>query len=258
MTINLLETLWSGGASSGVPLAWCALSWAAYALLHSLLATLGLKQRLSQWRPSLAKYYRLAYVLIALLTLLPPLTLMNLAAGAPLWQWPRPWNLLADGLALAALAGFVWSFRFHDMKAFLGISTAFSRTVVDSPPSSPPADGASPSGAMPLPGALAEPEPLVISPLHRHVRHPWYALALVMIWSREMDAAHLVSALCWSLYFLIGIPLEERRLVLAFGAAYQSYREKVPALIPLPWRSLSPKEARELLSQAPLSASKLT
>lgn len=39
-----------------------------------------------------------------------------------------------------------------------------------------------------------------------------------------------------TLYFLIGISLEERKLVAKFGDAYQAYREEIPRLIPRPDR----------------------
>jgi methanethiol S-methyltransferase len=37
---------------------------------------------------------------------------------------------------------------------------------------------------------------------------------------------------------LVGVRLEERDLVRRFGAAYEAYRRRVPAL--LPWRSPAP------------------
>src|SRR3569623_329762 len=46
------------------------------------------------------------------------------------------------------------------------------------------------------------PATLRISPLQRHVRHPWYALALLLIWTRDMDAAWLVSCVCTTLYLV--------------------------------------------------------
>ena len=34
-----------------------------------------------------------------------------------------------------------------------------------------------------------------LSPLHRWVRHPWYFLGLLILWTQEMNAALLVTAL---------------------------------------------------------------
>jgi protein-S-isoprenylcysteine O-methyltransferase Ste14 len=86
-----------------------------------------------------------------------------------------------------------------------------------------------------------------ISPLHRYVRHPWYALGLVLVWTRDMNAPLLVSSLAITLYLFVGAWLEERKLETHFGAAYRAYCEKVPGLIPLPWKRLSPTEAEKLV-----------
>lgn len=86
-----------------------------------------------------------------------------------------------------------------------------------------------------------------ISPLHRHVRHPWYALGLVLIWTRDMNAPLLISALAITLYLILGSRLEEKKLEAHFGAAYRDYKDKVPALLPLPWKRLSAAEADALV-----------
>ena len=83
-------------------------------------------------------------------------------------------------------------------------------------------------------------------PLHRHVRHPWYALSLVLLWTRDMSTALLVSALAITAYFVVGSWLEERKLLARFGPAYGQYMARVPGLVPRPWRRLSREEARQL------------
>ncbi len=62
-----------------------------------------------------------------------------------------------------------------------------------------------------------------------------------------MNAARLVSALAITAYFVIGSRLEEGKLMDRFGEAYRRYRDRVPALVPRPWRVLSREEARRLL-----------
>lgn len=199
------------------------LCWLAYAGLHSLLAALGCKRRLLARWPALAPSYRLAYNLLAVILLLPPLWL-TLAWGGPLlWSWQGPWAWVANGLALAAAGGFLWSTRYYDMAVFSGSAQwrAGHRGAED-------------------PGGLR------LSPLHRYVRHPWYSLGLVILWTRDMDEARLVSALCISLYLWLGSLLEERKLLACHGEAYARYRQRVPGLIPLPGRALSAEEARTL------------
>jgi protein-S-isoprenylcysteine O-methyltransferase Ste14 len=89
-----------------------------------------------------------------------------------------------------------------------------------------------------------------LSPLHRHVRHPWYFLGLLLIWTRDMDGAFLVAACVLSLYFIVGARLEERKLLVYHGDVYRRYRQRVPGLVPLPWKFLSRREADALLDAA--------
>jgi hypothetical protein len=67
-----------------------------------------------------------------------------------------------------------------------------------------------------------------LSTAHRHVRHPWYSFGLVIVWTRDMNAAMLVSALAITLYFVAGSRLEERKLIETHGDTYRRYRERVP------------------------------
>jgi protein-S-isoprenylcysteine O-methyltransferase Ste14 len=86
--------------------------------------------------------------------------------------------------------------------------------------------------------------------MHRYVRHPWYALGLVVVWTRSMDAAMLVTALAITVYLVIGSRLEERKLLVYHGEAYRRYMERVPGLIPLPWRRLKSGEAERIAALA--------
>lgn len=68
--------------------------------------------------------------------------------------------------------------------------------------------------------------------LYKLVRHPLYVGWLLTFWcTPTMTAAHLLFALMTTAYILIAIQLEERDLIRAFPE-YESYRRKVPSLIP--------------------------
>jgi len=82
---------------------------------------------------------------------------------------------------------------------------------------------------------------------HRFVRHPWYFLGLVIIWTREMNAAFLLTAVTLTLYLFIGSRQEEKKLVACFGEQYRKYQVSVPGLVPRPWRYLSRQQADEIL-----------
>jgi len=202
--------------------------WAAYCGLHSLLATFAVKRLVSRVVPALAGWYRAAYSLFALLTLIPLLGLMERLGGEPIWLTPSAlkWTLLPlAGLVIA------WSLRDYPVGEFLGLRPA--------PLEVPGEAGAGGPGVA-----------FVLGVPHRFVRHPWYASALAVIWVRDMDQAQLVSAACWSLYILVGLRLEEARLEALIGEPYRLYRERVPALVPSPWRYLGRREADRLLRDA--------
>ncbi|ROR34984.1 methyltransferase family protein [Inmirania thermothiophila] len=209
-------------------LALLALAWGAYFAIHSALASLRVKAWVDRRLGRIARAYRLLYSLLALALLAVPVALLLRLAGPPLWSWPGPLRWLADGLALAALAGFVWTLRDgYDGAAFLGLRQLRH-------------------GA----GAADEGQGLRLTTLHRWVRHPWYSLGLVILWTRPMDAALLVTALCITAYVVVGSRLEERRLVARYGEVYRAYARRVPALVPRPWRHLSAEEAAALEAAA--------
>lgn len=195
-----------------------ALAWLLYAVLHSVLAGQGFKAAVARRWPGFAPWYRLAYNLFATIALLPLLWLMWATPGAPLWAWRGVWFWLGNGVALAALAGAVLSSRAYGMNDFLGIGPLFGTPV-------------------------AAHDVFRLSPLHRFVRHPWYACGLLMVWTRDMNEATLASALAITAYLVIGSRLEERKLILLHGDTYRRYRERVPGLVPRPWKWLSRDEA---------------
>jgi protein-S-isoprenylcysteine O-methyltransferase Ste14 len=207
-----------------IDLLWLALGWIAYAALHSLLASLRCKAWVTRRWPALAPYYRLAFNLQSIILVLPLVWATYAIPGDWLWRWTGPGAWLANGLALAAISGFFLTGGTYDMGEFLGTKPWREKRI-----------------------DAVEHDGFRISPLHRYVRHPWYALGLVLVWTRDMNAPLLVSASAVTLYLFIGAWLEERKLEAHFGAAYREYKQRVPGLIPLPWKRLSTAEAEALM-----------
>ena len=201
-----------------------ALLWLGYFLIHSLLASLWLKQRLARRYPQLLPWYRILFNTLAVVLILPPLIQLWWLRSEPLWHWEGALAWLAYALMLLACLGFAWSLRYYDGSEFLGLRqlARHQRDVRDQ-------------------------ERLHISPMHRFVRHPWYSLGLVLVWTQEMDPAMLVSALIITLYLFLGSRLEERKLVIFHGDRYRDYQKQVPGLIPRPWRYLSRQQSEKLL-----------
>ncbi|MEM1206874.1 MAG: isoprenylcysteine carboxylmethyltransferase family protein [Acidobacteriota bacterium] len=199
------------------------LSWAAYFALHSVLASSRFKRAAFTRWPGLAGGYRLLYNLAAIVALAPPVYLTFATGAPPLWTWDGPAGWVADGLGALGAAGFVATLFAYDLGEFTGLRRG-------------------------MPKEEREGRRLRISGFHRFVRHPWYAFALVMIWTREMNPAMLTAATVTTAYLVIGSRLEEGRLIEEFGDRYRAYRRAVPGLVPLPWRILSAEQARDFES----------
>jgi hypothetical protein len=220
--------------SAQINLAWLFLGWIGYFALHSILASLAVKRRVAAHSPDLMPYYRLGYNILAGLLLLPLLWLMVRNPGPTLWAWQGLGAWLSNGLALAALFGFVKSLNYYDTQEFLGLRQWKSHIQ-----------------------RVEDQERFHLSPFHRYVRHPWYSFGLVLIWTRDMNAAMLLSSVMMTVYFIIGSRLEEKKLVVYHGDVYRRYMERVPGLIPLPWKSLTAKEAAELLKAAQRTSARI-
>lgn len=205
-----------------LPLLILGLSWAAYFALHSWLASRGLKHTLEIHWPALMPRYRLLYNLLAVVLLVPPVLLLLTTQSPMVWQWQGGWRWVSHALLLFSLTGFWFTTRYYDMPSFMGITQATATHFS-------------------------------LSPVHRYVRHPWYFLGLILLWSRDMDAARLLVALLASGYLWYGSRLEDRKLVTEFGAVYRSYLDRVPGLFPLPGRTISRHEANQLLVGKPLA-----
>lgn len=195
-----------------------ALGWLLYALVHSATASRPCKTFVQARWPALFGRYRLLYNGLAVVLLVPLLAMSLTTPGPQLWTWSGAAAWLANGLAVIALLSFWRHGSGYDLRAFLGF------------------DRQCPAG----------PAKLVISDWHRFVRHPWYSLALLLIWTRDMSASSLVSALAITLYFWLGSRHEELGLCAEFGERYREYQRAVPRLLPSPWRVLSKGAARRL------------
>lgn len=198
-------------------------AWIVYFAVHSFLASLTLKRWVAQHYPSAMPRYRLAFNVAATIGILPIAWLFYAHPGPVLWTWSGWQAWLANGLAAAAVAGFFVSLRHYDTGEFLGLRQLRESVT-----------------------AVEDQEAFHLSPFHRHVRHPWYFFSLVILWTRDMNAAMAVSALLLTAYLAVGSLLEERKLLAYHGERYRRYRERVPGLIPLPWKRLTAQEAEEI------------
>ena len=200
--------------------------WLAYFAIHSILASLRVKGWVSQQLPDFMPAYRLTFNIIAVALLAFPVWLLVTGQRVVIWQFEGWLSWLMNGIAVLAILAFVISMKYYDGQEFLGL-----RQLKDQEK------------------RIEDQENLHISPFHRFVRHPWYCFALVLIWTRPMDSLMLVSAIFMTLYFFLGSKLEEEKLKHYYGDVYKNYIQRVPGLIPLPWKYLTRTEAEALINE---------
>ncbi len=188
--------------------------WAVYFALHSALASSRAKTMVHARCPGFP--YRLAYNILAVILLLPAAWLLRGHPWPVLWEFDGNLKYVSWLLQGLAMAGFLFSLRYYDMRAFLGLKTESETRFT-------------------------------ISPFHRFVRHPWYCFALVLIWSSDMNSGRLATSIMATLYLFLGSWHEENMLIERFGERYAEYRNRVPGLIPLPWKYLSRRDAATLV-----------
>lgn len=192
--------------------------WLGYFTVHSSLASESVKRWIARMWPRGTRYYRLLFNVIALLLLIPPGLFLFTHESQSLWQWSGVLKVVQTAIAVIVLLGFYWTSKSYNMQEFWG-----TRQVDDQVESG-----------------------LCLSFMHRYVRHPWYSLALLYLWSRDMDGLYLTSVILMTLYFWFGSLLEEKKLVNIYGEAYASYRKLVPGLLPVPGKSLTANQLLEI------------
>jgi protein-S-isoprenylcysteine O-methyltransferase Ste14 len=191
------------------------LFFAAYAVLHSILASLAVKDWARRvFGPGVERWYRLVYNIVAVITLLPLLPLLVWLPDQTLYVVPSPWRWLMVGGQLLALVGLAVSLLQTGLFQFLGLAQLM-------------AEGPN------------RPEKLNVSGFYGWVRHPLYFFSLFFLWLTPIMTLNLlVTYLLLSFYFYLGTFYEERRLLAEFGSAYRDYQQRVPRLIPLPFNRL--------------------
>ncbi|MDP1833236.1 MAG: hypothetical protein Q8K67_14350 [Geothrix sp.] len=200
-----------------------SLAWIIYGALHSVLAARGTKRAVAAHLPRLIPAYRLLYNGFAGLALLPILWLLWRHPGPWIWRWQGSLAWVMNGIGMLAAAYLVAGPSAYDLAEFLGLRQLREGR-----------------------GTGEDQDLFHISPLHRHVRHPWYALSLVVLWTRDMSEGMLASALWITAYLIVGSRMEEQKLLARFGPVYRDYMGRVPGFVPRPWKVLSREEARRL------------
>ncbi|MGF1637329.1 MAG: methyltransferase family protein [Cyclobacteriaceae bacterium] len=182
------------------------LAWSVYLALHSILANNNVKEFAYKNLGSSAISYRKLYVVFSALGfagiflyggLFPP---DYLFLPAPGYQYA--------GLFIAYWGVFLMikAFKKYDLKTFLGITDPNT-----------------------------EHNALLTNGIFSIIRHPVYAGTILLLAGYVLylpTISSLIFMLTNMLYLIVGIYLEEKKLLEAYGEEYERYRERVPGIIP--------------------------
>ncbi|HEU4473079.1 MAG TPA: NnrU family protein [Flavisolibacter sp.] len=183
-----------------------AVLWTLYCVLHSVLAGSRLKKNLKNNLGERYKYYRPAYILFAFASLIA-IVWYQLGLGGrrlfePGWFAYAGLAIMASGLLLMLVC---------IRKYFMSLSGL--RSLMNERHGSE----------------------LMISGIHKYVRHPLYLGTFAFLWGLFLalpELSLLISNTIITAYTLLGIRFEEKKLEEEFGESYRRYREQVPKLLP--------------------------
>ena len=186
---------------------WLVLSIALWGFVHSFIASFGFKDFLRRMLgDGFMKFYRLLYNIIAVVSIAPVLYLAAVLPDRDLYNIPAPWNaLMLAGQGISALLLLVAVLQ-TDVLSFVGLRQLFEEERTGR---------------------------LVTAGLYRIVRHPLYTFSLLVLWlSPKVSLNSFILYLSLTVYILIGISFEERKLLREFGEDYVRYKTVTPMLIP--------------------------
>ena len=188
-----------------------ALATAAWCVLHSAFVSHRWRRVVARNLPSYGPWQRLVYVAASTTSFALLAWWVRRLPETPLWDWTGIWRWVRV-LGLGEAGVLFWlGARVHDGRSFLGV-----RQVADH-----------------LAGRPEPPPVLRRDGILGVIRHPWYAATLVLLaFCLPVTDVNLAWRGVLAAYVLVGTELEERKLLVEYGAAYADYRRRVPRFLP--------------------------
>ena len=185
-----------------------ALAWIVFCVLHSLFADHSFKQKIALSFPTFNKYYRFAYTIFAFVSLIAVLV-YQIRLSSPLLYFPGYWAKFIGYSFLIIGAGIMLVCIKKYFLSLSGIKSLFANKVVQNN--------------------------LRIDGVHKYVRHPLYLGTFIFIWGGFIVFPYLsllISISIITVYTLIGIRFEEKKLLIEFGEDYKNYMRNTPMIFP--------------------------
>ncbi|MEO6135638.1 MAG: isoprenylcysteine carboxylmethyltransferase family protein [Ginsengibacter sp.] len=181
--------------------------WTVYYIFHSIFASLSVKNIFQKSFPKANRYYRLCYSILAAAGLILIL-IFQYSFDSPVFFH----SILAKYLAVIFLVIPGSLVMIVSLKKYFLLLSGV-RSVFQSVPS----------------------VELKVEGIHRLVRHPLYSGTILWVWGLFFlfpMINNLIAVVLLTLYVIIGIRFEEKKLLKQFGSAYSNYASSVPMLIP--------------------------
>lgn len=186
---------------------WLALGWIGYGAIHSILASIKCKDFFERKAPFIAQHYRLLYLLIASITLVMMAFLFWETPRFLLWE--QTLNFQIPGIILIISGSIIMGII---IRKYFRTTKNINDLIYDK----------------------NVPE-LFEKGLHSYVRHPLYLGTFLLIWGFFLLFPYgslLVTNVIITLYTLLGIVYEEKKLIRVFGEKYARYKKEVPMIFP--------------------------
>jgi protein-S-isoprenylcysteine O-methyltransferase Ste14 len=186
--------------------------WIGYCALHSYLISIGFTNLMIRLLRNYYAFYRLFYILISLVLLVPLIKYTGQADTGIIITYKYPLSMVRHVLIAGSLTMFFYAFFFnYDSLSFFGIRQILNfkkPKVTDS------------SADIRKNGLLGI------------IRHPMYLALIIYLWCHTFRMMDIIINAVLTMYIVLGTKLEEKKLVLEYGDAYIKYQQDVPMLIP--------------------------
>jgi len=189
-----------------------SLLWIGYCFLHSLLISISFTKYISNLLKDYYSFYRLFYVLISLVLLIPLINYTSQIDRIVIISYNFPWSIVRNVFMYGSLLMFFWAFFFsYDPLSFFGIRQILNFKRSDEKNS---AIDIKQKGLLGV------------------VRHPMYLALIIYLWMQTFRVVDIIVNTILTIYVVIGTLLEEKKLINEFGESYKQYQKRVPMLIP--------------------------
>lgn len=186
--------------------------WIGYCFLHSFLISVSFTNIITRLLKNYYAFYRLFYVSISLILLIPLINYTNQIDRAIIISYSFYWSVIRYIFMYGSLLLFFWAFFFsYDPLSFFGIRQIlnFNKNKEKNSTAEIKQNG-----------------------LLGIIRHPMYLALIIYLWCQTFRVVDIIINTILTIYVIIGTILEEKKLVLEFGDAYKHYQQQVPMLIP--------------------------